>query len=207
MRAKTSESDPGPARDTRSRILAVAMRRFRVSGAGVGIGRIMAEAGLTHGGFYAHFRSKLSLLESAFRAAAGQGRQRWTAGLSGSGRGTRLQQLAGRYLSRTHRDTPAEGCPFAALADSAARDDGLPRAVFQQELMASADAIAAAGGLSREQALGFLASCVGGILLARGVEDAALSDTILRSTRRSAIHGAGPTRPACPDTVQGERRA
>src|SRR5215203_5280126 len=101
---------------THDRIVHAAARAIRRSGySGTGVADIMKEAGLTHGGFYAHFESREAMLaEAADRAGA---ESVATLGLIASGappeRG--LEALMRAYLSTEHLEAPESGCPMAAL--------------------------------------------------------------------------------------------
>ena len=101
---------------TRDRILDVAARAIRASGPDkVAVAAVMSEAGLTHGGFYAHFPSKDALISAAvgrmFDDAATRNR------LSGEAAGPALCGYVDAYLSRVHRDAPETGCPLPAQSD------------------------------------------------------------------------------------------
>src|SRR3954469_14080154 len=74
---------------------------------GVNVGQLMAEAGLTHGGFYRHFASKEELVGLALEKALADQRE-WVSGLT-------ERELIECYLSPEHRDDPAPGCPMRAL--------------------------------------------------------------------------------------------
>lgn len=172
--------------ETRGRVLSATSRRLRAEGlAATGVEDVMADAGLTHGAFYAHFASRDALLAEALGAAVTEGREAWFAGLDGLPRGAWVGHLIGRYLSPIHRDKPATGCAFAALASDVARSGRPIRAVFEAELRRSLDRLA--GGLGDSaQAAALLALAVGAIQLSRAVLDPELSDAILLAARRAA---------------------
>jgi len=179
-------------RRTRARILAAAGRRFRQKGyAAAGVDELMDAAGLTAGGFYAHFPSKRVLLAEVLARSAQDSRRRLFAGLEGLRQPERLAAVVGRYLSRTHRDRPADGCALPALASEVARQGSGPRRALEAQLRGLATSLAAhtrtQGGLSREdRALATLGLLAGGLMLSRAVEDRELSDRILRACRRLA---------------------
>lgn len=174
-------------RASHDRVLTAAAARLRRQGAdGMAIAEVMGEARLTHGAFYAHFRDKADLAAAAFRHAMGSARELWFRGLDGLDRGERRRWLAGRYLSRSHRDDPGSGCALAALAGDAARGDAGLRRAYTEELGTSLDRLAGGEAARRDQAVAFLALCVGGIQLARAVDDPLLSDDILRACRQAA---------------------
>ena len=116
--------------ETRRRIITRAARRFRDEGyAPASVADIMSDAGLTHGGFYAHFGSKEELFAEAIANAADEG---LTAGTAVGGRRgrARLGALVSQYLNQQHWSDRAGGCPLAALGGEVARAGDLPRASY-----------------------------------------------------------------------------
>ena len=102
---------------THERIVKAAGAEFAAKGISeAALARVMAAAGLTHGGFYRHFVSKDQLVLEAFRKTVFS----LIAGLelliNGKPHEQALGLLVGRYVSRAHRDQPRTGCPLAALA-------------------------------------------------------------------------------------------
>ncbi|MBV8550515.1 MAG: TetR/AcrR family transcriptional regulator [Acidobacteriaceae bacterium] len=169
-----------PAKETAAkhdRIVKEASRLFRERGfENVTVGEVMKAAGLTHGAFYAHFGSKQELQEAA--VAYGQG-----VSLSRvKRRDTKKskESYADRYLSPWHRDNPGDGCTMAALAQEVARSTPEIKAALERGL----EAILSAIGGDRKEAIFQLAAKVGGIVLARAVRDARLSNEILESVRQ-----------------------
>lgn len=192
---------------TRARIVAAAGKVLLEQGlAGAGVHQVMARAGLTHGGFYAHFQSRDALIAEALEALLEERRGQLVAGLDELRGEARLAQVVGRYLNRHHRDNAEEGCPLPALGGELARADPELRARFERGLAALADEIAAPqdededaeasagagagpGASLEERALATLALCAGGVMLSRAVGDGELSDRILRACRRFALAG------------------
>ncbi len=191
----------GRKEESHQRILAAAGHRFRADGLdGAAVAAIMGEAGLTHGGFYAHFAGKEALIAAALEAALAEGRRRWLAGLEGLAPEDAYRMIIGRYLSRAHRDAPATGCAMAALASELARRPGSPRLAFEGTLLALLGSLErhmpeGANLDRRERAIATTALCLGGLLLSRMVADPALSDAILLACRRAA-RTAIPSEPA-----------
>lgn len=175
--------------ETRRRILRSAARRLRAEGAaGAAVADVMAEAGLTHGGFYAHFPNREALLAEALSLALQIGRERWFGGLEElDGRAFRAAVL-GRYLSPRHRAALDDGCAFAALASDFARAGPALRRTATEALEQAVARLAPKVG-GRDEALALLALCVGGLALSRGVDDPALSDDLLRACRRFGLRG------------------
>lgn len=170
-----------PAEETAARherIVKEASRLFRERGfENVTVGEVMKAAGLTHGAFYAHFDSKQDLQEAAI--AYGQGlmasRNR-SYGATKKGR----KAFADRYLSPRHRDNPGDGCIMAGLAQEVARSTPELKAAFERGLQ---EIFAASGG-DRKEAIFQTAALLGGVVLARAVQDSQLSEEILKSVRQ-----------------------
>ena len=183
---------------TRRRIVDAASRAFRRQGAsGVSVSQIMAEAGLTVGGFYRHFGSKDELFREALEQAMGETLDL----LQRTERGPELEgdewlRLAAKiYLAPAHRDMHERGCPLPALTAEVGRRGDEARRSFAESLRTLADVIAARidpeePEAGRARALGFLSTLVGGLLLARGVGDDRLSREILDAGREAAVRGA-----------------
>jgi TetR/AcrR family transcriptional regulator, transcriptional repressor for nem operon len=188
MRRRAEDKD-----ETHRTIVAIAGRRLRELGIhGAGVARIMGDAGLTHGGFYAHFASKTELVREAMHAAFTTNRRRWLDGLERLDDATWLRRVLRRYLNPTHRDTIADGCPFAALASEVAREGPEVRQVMQEELMATVERLAeqlesTEGDQATDRAIALAALCGGGILMARAVADPGLSDQILEACQDFAL--------------------
>ena len=170
-----------PAEETavkHERIVKEASRLFRERGfENVSVGEVMKAAGLTHGAFYAHFRSKEELEAAAIaygqNVSAGRAR---SYGATKKGR----KAYADRYLSPGHRDNPGHGCAMAALAQEVARSAPELKAAFERGFE---EILSAAGG-DRKEAIFQAAALLGGVVLARAVQDLRLSDEILQSVRQ-----------------------
>ncbi|WP_374445274.1 TetR family transcriptional regulator [Stella sp.] len=177
------------AAENRRRIVEAAARLFRERGfSGVGVAEIMAAAGLTHGGFYGHFRSKEDLARVACRAAIDQATEGWRQRAAGHPEAP-LAALADAYLTPRHRDAAGRGCIHAALTAEVARiDDPELRHAFTEGLAGLAEVLAEAGPEDAAEAraaaaLVRLSTMVGALVLARAVDDRALSDRILAAAR------------------------
>jgi TetR/AcrR family transcriptional repressor of nem operon len=168
----------------RERIVETAAKLFREKGFdGIGVADLMKAAGLTHGGFYGHFASKEALLgEAVGRALDGAGGG-WQA-LMAAHPDDPLGAVARSYLSPAHRDNPGLGCAIAALgadiarAGPAVQDSVATRARAQLDVLAGV-APGATEQEKRQKAIATYAAMIGGLVLARAVSDAALSDEIL----------------------------
>lgn len=182
------------AAENRRRIVETASRMFRENGFdGVGVDAIMKGAGLTHGGFYGHFRSKDDLAAEAVRRALERGTERQS-------RFTDLRDLVSDYLSERHRANRADGCAIAALCGEVVRQgEGMRRGVTAH-VRAQLDRFShlLKGGTAasrRKRAITTLAGIIGALTLARAVEDPALSDEILTAAR-DAFGGRPAVKPA-----------
>lgn len=178
--------------ETRNRILTAAARLFRESGYdGVGVDAIMNGAGLTAGGFYAHFRSKEALFAEAMTAALEPSKALRATERDGPDATEPLDGLIKGYLSRKHRDSVGEGCPLPALTSDVARQSDATRESYERQFLRFLNEIEQLlpEGLSasRERALAIIAQCVGGLMLSRAVKNEKLSDQILKSCRHAAI--------------------
>jgi TetR/AcrR family transcriptional repressor of nem operon len=169
-----------PAEETAAkheRIVKEASRLFRERGfENVSVGEVMNAAGLTHGAFYAHFGSK----EELQAAAVAYGQKVSLGRVQRIKSNQRKGSYADRYLSRWHRDNPGDGCTMAALGQEVARSTPEVKASLEQGL----EEILSARGGDRNQAIFRAAALLGGVVLARAVQDPRLSDEILRSVRQ-----------------------
>ena len=129
--------------ETHERIVAAATRRFRAGGiAGVGVADVMGEAGLTHGGFYAHFASKDALVAEACGTGLAQSRERLIRKIQREPVERRLAAFIDLYLSAEHRDHPEAGCVMPTLSGEVARSSQEVRAAFTQAYNDYRDALA-----------------------------------------------------------------
>ena len=185
---------PGHNDATRERIVRAASRLFREHGiAAVGLAKIMAEADLTVGTFYTHFKSKEALLrESILRAL--QVRQ---GELEQELRSGDLEMAVRAYLSPEHRDAPGAGCPVAALASEVGRHPRATRDTFASHIEPSLDVLAEwlstrrGKEVGRADAAAFLGLLAGTLQLARLTPDRAESHAILEAGVRAAVLLAG----------------
>jgi TetR/AcrR family transcriptional repressor of nem operon len=182
------------AAENRDRIIDVAGRLFRERGFdGIGVANLMKAAGLTYGGFYGHFESKEDLEVQACAGALAQSTETWRA-MAAKDPEAPLKGLLDRYLTARHRDGPGEGCIYAALASDVARQNSPAlRRTFTTALRPLIDTLVGivpgrSRAARRQKALACLSAMVGALILARAVDDAALSDEILAAAR--ALPGA-----------------
>ncbi|HEY6719916.1 MAG TPA: TetR/AcrR family transcriptional regulator [Reyranella sp.] len=182
-------------RETRQRILESARRLFNSKGfADVSIGEIMENAGLTHGGFYRHFKDKSELYAEAVRRfLCDEAPKPWQQRGGSSPRKNRGQRIVDAYFSMDHFDDGETCCPLIGLPSDVSRsgDDvkGAYREVLQRLLkLLQADL---APPQARERALAMVALCVGGMVAARSVDDPVLADDLRRAAHRQAIRTGG----------------
>src|SRR5215212_6088268 len=149
----------------------------------------MTDAGLTNGAFYAHFKSKEDLVANVLAdqlRAQCQSLDALPAGRAG------VEKLVRLYLSPEHRDQRADGCPSAALLDEVVRRPAATRQVFTDELLSTADDVAARldrtdAEAARTDALTILGFMIGALQLARALADRDLSEQILARSREAAL--------------------
>jgi TetR/AcrR family transcriptional repressor of nem operon len=173
---------------TRARVLKEAAKAIRAEGPHrVGVAGVMAKAGLTHGGFYAHFASKDDLVVAAMSRMFDEASAKFDRLTAGKQPATALRAYIDFYLSRQHRDARDTGCPLPSLSADLPR---LGNAARQQFATGVAGLTAAIGGLlsalgrsdAESLASSALAEMVGALSLARGVADPKHSDAILKSS-------------------------
>lgn len=184
----------GPSRKdiSHDRILAVAARAIRRGGfQGVGVAAIMKEAGLTHGGFYAHFRNRDALLAEAL-AHAGQETaaqlQEGVARRQAQGSGA-FRALVEAYLSERHLAEIEAGCAVAALASEVPRQAAEVRAAAAQRvrsLVASVQQVLPEGATAAA-ALAVASQMVGALQLARALGDNAEGRALLKAAREALV--------------------
>jgi TetR/AcrR family transcriptional regulator, transcriptional repressor for nem operon len=178
------------ASENRERVLDVAAKLFRERGFnGVGVAELMKAAGLTHGGFYGQFESKEELMAQASARASEGVLERWRESAAQSP--DPLSALVAFYVSVSHRDEPGGGCIVSALGAEAAREGPKVRHVVANAAKSLLETLAGvvpgkSKAEKRQRAAVTLASMVGAIVLARAVDDEALSKEILRAVRKAA---------------------
>ena len=185
--------------ETRTRIIQSARRLFNRNGfADVSIDEIMGEAGLTHGGFYKHFAAKEDLYHAAvLQFICGDQPEAWQARhIDPAAKGAALaRMIVDAYLSQDHFDDRDGSCPMIALPSDVSRGNGSVKAAFRQVMEMMVGAFAANlepnGQPARERALALVAMVVGGMVLARAVDDKDLAAELRDSARKQAFEMAG----------------
>jgi len=181
---------------THDRIVEAAARAIRRSGYnGTGVADIMSDAGLTHGGFYAHFASREAMLAEAADRAGGESvamMERIAASMPPQ---QALVAMMQAYLSKAHLEAIETGCATAALCSEMPRQAPEVRHAATRRIKEMIDLVSRqfpdwGQPGAHERALVTIATMVGTLVLARAVDDPRLSDAL----RRAALKHLAPTR-------------
>jgi TetR/AcrR family transcriptional repressor of nem operon len=169
-------------------ILESAMQLLRTQGIRASsVSDVMKGAGLTVGGFYGHFESKTHLFAEALQRPAGKVWKRLLEAAVGETPRERMKGVLGRYLSRTHRDQPDDGCVLPSAASEVAREGEPYRTALEKKLQGLVSdlehVLGGKGASNRQRAVATLALMVGALTLARAVQGTPLSDELLQSAR------------------------
>ncbi|MHC6226116.1 TetR/AcrR family transcriptional regulator [Pseudomonas sp. X10] len=168
--------------ENRRNILDAAARLFKERGFdAVTVVEVMKAAGLTHGGFYGYFRSKDDLVTQACIHAI-EAIQ--------TTKPQSLQDYSSRYLSSRHRNNRAGGCPFAALGSEVSRQSAETQHELTQGLRLTIEQLSKAApgetaDARRAAAIASFSAMLGGIILARIVDDPVFSEEILVANRKA----------------------
>lgn len=197
MRTSKANARASAKEASHERIVAAAARAIRRSGYdGTGVADIMKEAGLTHGAFYAHFASREAMLAEAAGRACAESAAAAANMVAGAPSGVALASMLEAYLSKAHQQQVEMGCPLAALGSETPRQAPEVRRVTTRHIKETIDLIARQSPDwgqpgAHEHALVTLSTMVGALLLARAVDEPALSDRL----REAALkHLRPPTR-------------
>jgi len=186
-----SSLPPTPKESTHRRIVETASKAIRRSGCnGTSIADIMKLAGLTHGGFYAHFASRDAMLAEAVDCAGAESVAALKQAAIEAAPEDALQAIARAYLSKTHVEHAETGCLIAALASEIPRQSTEVRSAATRVLEQMIEVVARyADGAGQpgtyERALGTVAMMVGALVLARTVQNAALANALLNAALAS----------------------
>ena len=182
---------------TRERILRAAARAIRKHGyRGVGVAEVMKDAGLTHGGFYAHFASRDALLAAAAEQAGLESAETLSRTLASAKPGEELMALVEAYLADDHV-TAAEqglGCAIAAAGSEVPRQSPeVQRAVTRRikDLVGLIERQFPDWGkqAAHDKSMAGVATLVGALMLARAVDDSQLSKAIRKAAREAIRAG------------------
>jgi TetR/AcrR family transcriptional repressor of nem operon len=184
--------------ETHARIVKKASVRLREKGAhGIGVADLMKDAGLTHGGFYAHFDSREALVIEAFAHAMDRSTEHWRKLAEQTPPEKRLGAIVDSYLTPAHRDDPGRGCAVPALGAEIARESPKTRKAFAAKLEQMIDMLAAQipevpRKAARKQATAAVATMMGTLVLARIAGNGEFSEEILDAGRAAVLDGATP---------------
>lgn len=178
---------PDHKEKTRAAIVAATAARIRSGGLeGVGVASIMETCGLTHGGFYAHFKSRDALLAAAIEAMFATATD--AVGRFEEKHGDKaLERYVDFYLSARHRDDCVGGCPVPVISAEVQRAAPVVKVAFETGLNKLADRLAKIMGPSagRKGALALLGEMAGVLNLSRVVGDAKASGELLAGARKA----------------------
>lgn len=176
---------------TRRRIVTAASEAFRERGvAETGVDEVMRRAGLTHGGFYAHFADKSELVAEACAAAFDAAMGNLARIAAAPTAAARARLLIDSYLGKHHRDHRGSGCIVVAVGADIARLGGPARAGYARGFAQHLERLAAALRLdpdpaaNRDRVTWLMSSLVGALLFARAIDDPVRSDAVLQAMRR-----------------------
>ena len=180
--------------DTHKRVVEAAARRFRKDGIeATGVVDLMADDGLTHGGFYAHFSSKEMLVKEALAAASTSSRERLARQIEKTRAegGDPLETFVRNYLTVAHRDRPDRGCSVATLGSEIARHPRKTRDAFTEGLTKTLglieSALPASAKRRKQKASAIFSTLIGALQLSRAVGDTEISQGVLDAGIAAAL--------------------
>src|SRR5450830_1349557 len=189
MQSKSSKTATRKRKEiSHDRIVEVAARAIRRSGyAGTGLADIMKEAGLTHGGFYAHFKSRDALLAEAWNHAGAESAALAARVTSAAPPGQAIQAIMQAYLSSEHIGAIETGCPVSALGSEMPRQSPEVRRAATLHIKEMIDLFArqmpnCGQPEAHAQAMATVCAMIGATILARAVDEPALSDALCAAT-------------------------
>jgi TetR/AcrR family transcriptional repressor of nem operon len=197
--------------ETHARIVKKASVRLREKGAhGIGVADLMKDAGLTHGGFYAHFDSREALVIEAFAHAMDRSTERWRKLAEQTPPEQRMAAIVDGYLTPAHRDDPGHGCAIPTLGAEIARESPKTRKAFAAKLEEMIDALAEQMAdtprkAARKQATAMIATMMGTLVMARVAGNGEFSEEILNSGREAVLGRAAPVKRAAKEA--GSKKA
>jgi TetR/AcrR family transcriptional repressor of nem operon len=179
--------------ETHARIVRKASVRLREKGAhGIGVADLMKEAGLTHGGFYAHFDSREALVIEAFNYAMDRSTDRWRKMAEQTPPEKRFAAIVESYLTTIHRDDPGHGCTVPTLGPEIAREGPKARRAFAAKLDEMIEMMAdqvpeLPRKAARAQAIAALSTMAGALVLSRIAGSGEFSEEILGAGREAVL--------------------
>jgi len=182
--ANSRKLAPSRKEATHERIVETAARAIRRSGYdGAGVAEIMKEAGLTHGGFYAHFESREGMLAEAADRAGADTVAFLTEVAAAAPPKQELEAMLRAYLSKAHVESAETGCAVAALGSEMPRQAPKVRRAATRRIKEMIDLVARQSPTwgqpgAHERALVTMATALGALVLARAVDDPKFSDAV-----------------------------
>jgi TetR/AcrR family transcriptional regulator, transcriptional repressor for nem operon len=186
--------------ETHARIVRKASVKLREKGAhGIGVADLMKDAGLTHGGFYAHFDSREALVIEAFTHAMDRSTEHWRKMAEQTPTEKRFSAIVNSYLTSLHRDNLGSGCTIPALGGEIARESSRTRRAFSGRLQQMIDVLArqipdVPRKAARKQATAAIATMMGTLVMARIAGTGSFSDEILDAGRAALLGRTGSSR-------------
>jgi TetR/AcrR family transcriptional repressor of nem operon len=199
--------DGGRRQRTRDKVLRAGADMIRADGPGrLSVAGVMASAGLTQGGFYAHFGSRADFIAEAIEMMFQQNQEELLAELADADGEAGLSAYIDFYLSPRHRDMRTAGCPIASLLGEVQRLPGPARRRIARGVTELVDRLAEhlrrlGCSAPADDAGALLAELVGVIALARAEPDLAVSNALLERHRRRlkqrlSLPSTAPTPPS-----------
>ncbi|WP_050386793.1 TetR/AcrR family transcriptional regulator [Bradyrhizobium pachyrhizi] len=178
--------------ETCARIVRLASTQIRESGAdSLRVADLMHLAGLTHGGFYHHFRSREDLVDHAVEHAISGSVERWRRIADRAQTGQHIGDIVNFYLSAPHSLDIGEGCALPSLSAEIPRTSSAARKAFAaglSEMIAIlTEHMALQAKNARPEAIAMLSLMVGSVLLSRAANDASLADEILSAGKYAVL--------------------
>jgi TetR/AcrR family transcriptional repressor of nem operon len=174
----------GHREETRARIVEIASRLFQEKGVDrVGVDEIMRECGLTHGGFYVHFKNKGQLIAEACALAVDERADEWKESL----RGLPPEEAFAAFLDGYIECAGSGDCPFASLGADVARQGPEVRKAYTEKLEELVDFMVDELHCGREEALLALVAVSGAINVANASNDPDFSKEVIATTRRNLV--------------------
>ncbi|MFS0838923.1 TetR/AcrR family transcriptional regulator [Paenibacillus sp. 1P03SA] len=171
----------------RNKIIESAAQAFRAKGIhDVSVPFIMKGAGLTHGGFYAHFDNKEQLVAEACRYAITDTIALLQKAADQEKQNPKINTVIDYYLSSYHRDKTDTGCMIPALSAEISRSSEEVRQIFTREVERMIAFISNLAEMDLSKGRALFSTMVGSLILARTVNDAELSDNLLSAGKQAA---------------------
>ena len=175
--------------ETHGKLVKIAAKMLREKGPdGFAVAELMNEAGLTHGGFYAHFESKEACVAEALHEVFAQMARHTQKSVDGLPPRHALATVIDLYVSPRHRDSIGDGCPLTSLNSDMPRQPQTVREAFDsgvKTMVATMKSRLSSAGVDNAEGLAsaILAAMVGAVSMARAVSDKTLSDELLVAAR------------------------